>query len=59
MRKSEFYRAMRFLENYKHTNQAKNSDYLGLCSENPAGELPGNGACHSDWNARWFYKPIV
>lgn len=31
---SEFYRAMRFLESYKDTNQAKNSDYLSLCGQN-------------------------
>ncbi len=30
----EFYRAMRFLENYKDTEQAKRSDYLSLCGEN-------------------------
>ena len=30
----EFYRAMRFLENYKHSEQAKNSVYLNLCSQN-------------------------
>jgi len=30
----EFYRAMRFLENYKDTEQAKSSDYLSLCGEN-------------------------
>jgi len=30
----EFYRAMRFLENYKDTVQAKDSKYIGLCSQN-------------------------
>ncbi len=30
----EFYRAMRFLENYKDTDQAKNSDYLSMCGQN-------------------------
>ena len=30
----EFYRAMRFLESYKDTDQAKNSDYLSLCGQN-------------------------
>tara|TARA_R110000868_G_scaffold259361_9_gene517442 strand:- start:45586 stop:46263 length:678 start_codon:yes stop_codon:yes gene_type:complete len=30
----EFYRAMRFLENYKDTEQAKSSDFLALCGEN-------------------------
>lgn len=30
----EFYRAMRFLENYKDTDQAKNSDYLAMCGQN-------------------------
>ncbi|MFV1882897.1 MAG: TetR/AcrR family transcriptional regulator [Balneola sp.] len=30
----EFYRAMRFLENYKDTDQAKNSEYLSMCGQN-------------------------
>lgn len=30
----EFYGAMRFLENYKDTEQAKNSDFLALCGQN-------------------------
>ncbi len=30
----EYYRAMRFLENYKDTVQAKESAYLNLCSQN-------------------------
>lgn len=30
----EFFRAMRFLENYKDTDQAKNSNYIGLCAQN-------------------------
>ncbi|MEQ9309368.1 MAG: TetR/AcrR family transcriptional regulator [Balneolaceae bacterium] len=30
----EFYRAMRFLENYKDSEQAKNSDFLALCGQN-------------------------
>lgn len=30
----EFYRAMRFLENYKDSDQAKNSEYLELCGSN-------------------------
>ncbi|MGB0347164.1 MAG: TetR/AcrR family transcriptional regulator [Balneolaceae bacterium] len=30
----EFYRAMRFLENYKDVEQAKSSVYLNLCSQN-------------------------
>ena len=30
----EYYRVMRFLENYKHSDQAKNSIYLDLCRQN-------------------------
>lgn len=30
----EFYRAMKFFENYKDTEQAKNSDYLSMCGQN-------------------------
>ena len=30
----EFYRAMRFLESYKDTDQAKNSEYLSMCGQN-------------------------
>lgn len=30
----EFYRAMRFLENYKDTDQARDSKYLGMCGQN-------------------------
>ena len=30
----EYYRVMRFLESYKHSDQAKNSIYLDLCRQN-------------------------
>lgn len=30
----EYYRVMRFLESYKHSDQAKNSMYLDLCRQN-------------------------
>lgn len=30
----EFYRAMRFLENYKDTDQARDSKYLNMCGQN-------------------------
>lgn len=30
----EYYRVMRFLESYKHSDQAKNSVYLDLCRQN-------------------------
>lgn len=30
----QFYRAMRFLENYKDSEHPKNSEYIGLCTQN-------------------------